>query len=138
MFTLFLPSTLPSVAALLYFIAGGGHEQDALLVYNSCTQGSEPCCRPGVTWKRARAAPHHPEQPKSVRVYMGVMQAIHPRESRERNEGSRPRVERKGKKKGRREDETDLRLSSRRALNGSVVGEVWGYGLGGWVNTRRW
>ncbi|KAJ7900574.1 hypothetical protein B0H14DRAFT_3423191 [Mycena olivaceomarginata] len=40
------------------FIASGGHEQDALLVYNSRTQGSEPCCRPGVTWKRARAAPH--------------------------------------------------------------------------------
>ncbi|KAJ7821997.1 hypothetical protein B0H14DRAFT_3471054 [Mycena olivaceomarginata] len=30
-------------------------------------------CRPGVTWKRARTAHHHPEQPKSVRVYMGVM-----------------------------------------------------------------
>jgi hypothetical protein len=69
-------------------------------------------CRPGVTWKRACAAPHHPEQLKSVRVYMGVTQATHPREYRERNEGSRPRVERKGKKKGRREDETHLRLSS--------------------------
>ncbi|KAJ7821988.1 hypothetical protein B0H14DRAFT_2829543 [Mycena olivaceomarginata] len=61
------------------FIAGGGHEQDALLAYNSRTQGSEPCCRLG--------------QPKSVRGYMGVMQEIHPREYRERNDGSRPRAE---------------------------------------------
>jgi hypothetical protein len=102
------------------FIAGGGHEQDALLVYNSRTQGSEPCCRPGVTWKRARAAPHHPEQPKSVRGYMGVMQAIHPRESRERNEGSRPRVERKGKKEEGRTKRTCVYPVG--ALNGSVVG----------------
>ncbi|KAJ7686734.1 hypothetical protein B0H14DRAFT_2654171 [Mycena olivaceomarginata] len=118
---------LRKISACTTSSPAGGHEQDALLVYNSCTQASEPCCRPGVTWKRVCAAPYHPEQPKSMRGCRGMMHATRPREYGERNEGPRPGVERKGKKKGRREDENaPASIQSKLSvhMNGLVVGEV--------------